>query len=39
VRPLLSLCAPLAIAMAWWLAWPEPVRSHGTLTTTVLFDR
>lgn len=26
-------------AAAWWLSWPQDVQSHGTLTTTVLFDR
>jgi hypothetical protein len=29
----------LALAVALAIAWPQPVRSHGSLTTTVLFDR
>jgi hypothetical protein len=28
-----------ACAAAWWLSWPQDLQSHGTLTTTVLFDR
>ena len=29
----------LALTLACWIAWPQDVVSHGTLTTTVLFDR
>jgi hypothetical protein len=29
----------VACALAWWASWPQQVQSHGTLTTTVLFDR
>ncbi|HEU4693089.1 MAG TPA: hypothetical protein VFS23_32225, partial [Vicinamibacterales bacterium] len=29
----------LALGIALCIAWPEPVQSHGSLTTTVLFDR
>ena len=38
LRVLCSLSAPVLIA-AWWLSWPQQLSSHGTLTTTVLFDR
>ena len=26
-------------AMACWIGWPRLARSHGSITTTVLFDR
>ncbi len=29
----------LAVCMALIVAWPRPVQTHGSLTTTVLFDR
>ena len=29
----------LALAIGLFIAWPQPVQSHGSLTTTVLFDR
>jgi len=29
----------LALGIALVIAWPQPVQSHGSLTTTVLFDR
>jgi hypothetical protein len=29
----------LALGIALVLAWPQPVQTHGSLTTTVLFDR
>jgi hypothetical protein len=29
----------LALAIALVIAWPQPIESHGSLTTTVLFDR
>ena len=29
----------LAVGLACAIAWPRPVSSHGSLTTTVLFDR
>jgi hypothetical protein len=29
----------LALGVALVIAWPRPVQSHGSLTTTVLFDR
>ena len=29
----------LALMLACWISWPQDLASHGTLTTTVLFDR
>jgi hypothetical protein len=29
----------LALTVACWASWPQGIVSHGTLTTTVLFDR
>jgi hypothetical protein len=29
----------LALGIALVISWPQPVQSHGSLTTTVLFDR
>ena len=29
----------LALGIFLFVAWPQPVQSHGSLTTTVLFDR
>ena len=29
----------LALGITLVIAWPQPVQSHGSLTTTVLFDR
>ena len=29
----------LALGVALIVAWPRPVQTHGSLTTTVLFDR
>jgi hypothetical protein len=29
----------LALGIFMFVAWPQPVQSHGSLTTTVLFDR
>jgi hypothetical protein len=38
-----ALCAKaaglLALGIACVIAWPRPVESHGSITTTVLFDR
>jgi hypothetical protein len=29
----------MAYALACWISWPRDARSHGSITTTVLFDR
>jgi hypothetical protein len=39
LRGLCSLSASLVLALVWWFSWPQLLSSHGTLTTTVLFDR
>jgi hypothetical protein len=36
LRVLSLICLPV---VAWCLAWPQELQSHGTLNTTVLFDR
>jgi hypothetical protein len=40
LRAIRCLRAPaLALTLACWLSWPQDLGSHGTLNTTVLFDR
>lgn len=43
IRPALPAIPAVAIVLACvvtsWLVWPDPVFSHGSVTTTVLFDR
>jgi hypothetical protein len=38
-RTTLTWLIVFVYAMVFWIAWPRLARSHGSITTTVLFDR